>query len=178
MNKEDLDNIIKHYQDDISTIRTNRATPMLIESIKVEAYGSLMPLNQLAAISAPESSQLLIQPFDQAVIKDIEKALLESDLGLTPTNEGKQLRISIPPLTEERRNEFIKLVNQKAENARVSVRQKRDEAMKLVRQQEKAGTISEDDRFGEEKSIQELVDNATKEINNLAQEKELDLKTI
>ena len=176
--KDDLEHIIEYLKEELSGLRTNRATPILVENIKVDAYGSSMPLNQLATISAPEANQILIKPYDQNLIKNIEKSINESDLGFSPTNEGKQLRITIPPLTEERRNELVKIVGQKAEEARISIRKKRDEEMKIIKNNEKSGEISEDDKFKQEKTLQNEIDDTVNKVNNLASDKEGELKTI
>lgn len=178
MNDLDLQSIVEHLRDELATIRTNRATPMLVEKIMVEAYQSQLPINQVATIQTVDATSLLIRPFDKGTIKAIEEAIRASDLGLNPTNEGEQLRLSVPPLTAERRNELIKVVGQKAEAARVRARQIRDERMKDIRAREKSGDLSEDQRFSEEKNIQKMIDETVNEIDATAQEKEKALTTV
>lgn len=173
-----LTSVINHLHDELATLRTNRATPMLVEKIQVEAYQTRMPINQLATIQAPDATSLIIKPFDKSTIKQIEEAIQTSDLGLNPTNEGEQLRISIPPLTAERRNELIKVVGQKSEAARISIRQLRDESMKEIRAKEKAGDLSEDQRFAEEKTLQKKIDDAVATIDAAAEEKESELTKV
>ena len=149
---------LQALEDDLAGIRTGRASPALIERLSIEYYGSPVPLMQLATISVPEPRQLLIKPFDMNSIKDIEKAILASDLGLTPLNDGKVIRLNIPPLNEERRMELNKLVGNRCEDARIAIRNVRRDSIKDLRDFEKEKLISEDDLTRAEEDIQKLTD--------------------
>ncbi|MFC1663218.1 ribosome recycling factor [Patescibacteria group bacterium] len=178
MEQGKIDQIINHLKDEFSSLRTGRATPLLVEKILVDAYGSKMPINQLATINTPEPLSLSIQPFDQSNIKAIEEAIQKSDLGLNPVNEGKLLRIVIPAMTEERRTELNKLIKEKTELARVAIRKLRDESIKIIRQDEKSGSITEDDKFTFEKDLQKTVDENIKDINDLLADKEKEILSV
>lgn len=162
-------------QDDLSRIRTGRASPALVEKLPVEYYGSLTPLQQLASIAVPEPRQLLIKPYDITALKDIEKAIMTSDLGLTPNNDGKGIRLNLPPLTEERRLDLVKVVSGRVEEARVSVRNIRRDVIKDLREFEEEKMISEDDLLRAEKDMQEITDKFIEEINDLNEQKEQEI---
>lgn len=163
---------IKSLEDDLGTIRTGRASPALVERLSVEYYGNPTPIMQLATISAPEPRLLTIRPFDPGSIKDIEHALLASDIGLTPNNDGKLIRLNIPPLTEERRQELMRVVKSRAEEGRVSVRNVRRDTQNELREFEREKNISEDDLHRAEDDLQELTDKYIGEINNTSERKE------
>jgi len=169
---------IKSLQEDLAGIRTGRANPGLVEKLSVEYYGSPVPLIQLATISVPEPRQLLIKPFDAGSIKDIDRAIQSSDLGLTPINDGKVIRLNLPVLTEERRRELSKFVNNRLEEARVAVRNVRRDAIKDMREFEDEKLISEDDLKRGEEDIQKLTDRITKEITSIGAEKEKEIMEI
>jgi len=169
---------IKSLQDDLAGIRTGRANPGLVEKLSVEYYGSPVPLIQLATISVPEPRQLLIKPFDAGSIKDIDRAIQSSDLGLTPINDGKVIRLNLPVLTEERRRELSKFVNNRLEEARVAVRNVRRDAIKDMREFESEKLISEDDLKRGEEDIQKLTDKITDEITSVGTEKEKEIMEI
>ena len=149
---------IQSLEDDLSGVRTGRASPTLIERMSIEYYGSPVPLIQLATISVPEPRQLMIKPFDIGSVKDIEKSILASDLGLTPMNDGKVIRLNLPPLNEERRHDLIKQVHLRLEEARVSIRNIRRDVIKDLRDFEEEKMISEDDLKVGEEDIQKLTD--------------------
>ena len=169
---------IQSLEDDLMTIRTGRANPGLIEKLSIEYYGSPVPLMQLATISVPEPRQLLVRPFDASSIKNIEKAILASELGLTPMNDGKVIRLNLPPLTEERRRDLIKFVNHRLEEARVAVRNIRRDAIKDLRDFEEEKLISEDDQKRGEEDIQKLTERIGEEIDEIGKRKEQEILEI
>ena len=169
---------IQSLQDDLAGIRTGRANPGLVEKLSIEYYGAPVPLIQLATISVPEPRQLLIKPFDAGSIKDIDRAIQSSSLGLTPINDGKVIRLNLPVLTEERRHELTKLVNNRLEEARVAVRNVRRDAIKDIREFESEKLISEDDLQRGEEDIQKLTDKTIGEINSIGTEKEKEIMEI
>ena len=158
-----------------STIRTGRASSALVEGMKVDYYGTSTPLKQLAAVSTPDARLIVIQPWDKNALGDIEKSILKSDIGITPTNDGKVIRLSIPSLTTERRAELDKILKKIAEDGRVSLRTARHAAIESVRKAEKDKTITEDDKFKTQEEIQKLTDKHIKDLDTLlaAKEKEI-----
>jgi ribosome recycling factor len=166
---------IRALEDDLAAIRTGRASPALVEKLNVDYYGTHTPLLQLATISAPEPRLLALRPFDPASIKAIEKAILASDLGLTPNSDGKMIRLNIPPLTEERRHELVRVVKNRSEEARVSVRNVRRDAQNDLRDFEKEKIISEDDLKRGEDELQKLTDHYVDLINQTGQRKETEV---
>ncbi len=166
---------IRALEEEFQTIRTGRASSAVFEKIKVDYYGNPTPLNQVATISIPEARLVVIQPWDKSVISEIEKAIQKSELSLNPMNDGKVIRINIPPLTEERRKEFVKVAKNAAEQARVAIRNIRRDANDEVKKSQKSGDISEDDEKRLEDSIQKLTDKYVEEVNNLLEEKEKEI---
>ena len=160
---------------ELKRMRTGRASLSILDGMKVDYYGTLTPLNQMATLAVPESRLITIQPWDVSVIKDIEKAILKSDLGLTPSSDGKIIRISIPQLTEERRKELVKVVHKICEDHKVSVRNFRRESNELVKSMKKDGEISEDDAFKSQEQIQKITDEHIKLIDECYQEKEKEI---
>jgi ribosome recycling factor len=169
---------ITALEQTLVTIRTGRASPALIERLAVDYYDTPTPLQQLATITVPEPRQLLIKPFDQSSLKNIEKAILSSDLGLTPQNDGKVIRLSLPPLTEERRRELTKVVHHRLEEARVAVRNVRRAAHDDLREFEKEKLISEDDLKRGEVELQKLTDKYVAQIDEHGKRKEAEIKEI
>ncbi len=163
---------VRALEDDLGAIRTGRASPAIAEKVMVDYYGTPTPLIQLATISAPEPRLLTIRPFDPASIKDIERAIQSSDLGLTPSNDGKLIRLSIPPLTEERRHTLVKLVKSRTEEARVSVRNVRRDVHNDMREFENEKLISEDELHRGEDDLQKVTDDFTDQINAIGERKE------
>lgn len=163
---------LQSLEDDLAGIRTGRATPALVERLSVDYYGAPTPLQQLATFSVPEPRQIMIKPFDPSTIKEIEKAILVSDLGLTPSNDGKAIRLTLPPLTQERRQELVRVVNSRVEEGRVSVRNIRRDVIKDLREFENEKMISEDDLKRGEDEIQKLTDEYVEKMNRVAEEKE------
>ena len=166
---------IAALKNELKPVRTGRASLSLLDGIRVDYYGTLTPLNQMATLSVPESRLITIQPWDVSVIKEIEKALLKSDLGLTPSSDGKIIRISIPPLTEERRKEIVKTVHKICEDFKVSVRNIRRDANELIKGLKKDGDISEDDAFKSQDQVQKITDEHVKLIDECYKEKEKEI---
>lgn len=164
--------------ESLQSIRAGRANTSLLDKIYVDYYGQQSPLNQVASLSAPEARLLAIQPWDATLIPEIEKAIQKSDLGITPSNDGKVIRLVIPQLTEERRKDLTKLVGKYAEEAKVSIRNIRRDAMEDIKKAEKSKEISEDDRKTYEEDIQKLTDKYIKDIDGVAEEKEKELMEI
>lgn len=173
--RENMEKAIAALKKDLKRVRTGRASLSLLDGIKVDYYGTLTPLNQLATLAAPESRLLTIQPWDATVIKEIEKAILKSDLGLTPSSDGKLVRIAIPPLTEQRRKELVKVVNKICEEYKVSVRNIRRDANELVKEMKKEGDIAEDDAFRSQEKIQKITDDHIQLIDACYKEKEKEI---
>lgn len=163
---------VRSLEEDLAGIRTGRASPALVERLQVEYYGTPTSLMQLATISAPEPRLLTIRPFDQGSIKDIERAIQASDLGLTPSNDGKLIRLSIPPLTEERRHDLVKIVRSRSEDARVAVRNVRRDIHNDLREFEREKLISEDELGRAETELQRLTDEYVEHVNQAAEKKE------
>jgi ribosome recycling factor len=176
--EERMKGAITALEQNLATIRTGRASPALVERLMVEYYGTPTPLQQLATISAPEPRLLTIKPFDPSSLKDIERGILASDLGLTPSNDGKLIRLNIPPLTEERRKELIKVVHHRLEEARVAVRNIRRAAHDDLREFEKEKVISEDDLKRGETDLQKLTDKYIEKVDEHGQRKEAEIKEI
>ena len=174
----ELEKNLNFFKSEISTLSIGRATPHLVEDVAVDYYGTPTPLKQLATIAIPDPRTITIQPFDKSKIKDIEKAINLAQLGLNPNNNGDVIRIAVPQPTEERRKELAKLLNKILENTRIGVRNAREDAMKEVKSQEKNGEISEDDRFAEEKEIQEMVKEANAKLEEEAKKKEAEIMTV
>ena len=165
-------------REDLMTIRTGRASPALVERLPVEYYGSLIPLNQLATISTPEPRLLTIRPWDASALSAIEKAILKSDLGLTPNNDGKLIRLVIPRLTEERRQELAKIVARRVEEGRIAIRHCRRDAIADLRELEKEKLISEDDFYRGRDEVQKLTDRFIKIADEIGQRKIAEIKEI
>ncbi|WP_017813710.1 MULTISPECIES: ribosome recycling factor [Paenibacillus] len=165
---------IQALSRDLATLRAGRATPSILDRVQVEYYGSMTPLNQLANISTPDSRTLLIQPWDKSSLSDIERAIMKSDLGLTPANDGNIIRLSIPALTEERRAELVKLTKKFGEESKVAIRNIRRDANDDIKKLEKTD-ISEDESHGHQEDVQKLTDRFIKEVDNVlaAKEKEI-----
>ena len=169
---------IQSLDDDLSGIRTGRAAPALVEKLPVEYYGAPTPLMQLASISVPEPRSLMIKPFDPASLKNIERAILVSDLGLTPNNDGKQIRLNLPALTEERRHELVKVVHGRLEDCRIAVRNIRRDIHNDMREYEKEKLISEDDLKRGEEDLQKITDHNIEEINKHGHHKEQEIMEV
>jgi len=169
---------IQALEEDLGGIRTGRASPALIERLQVEYYGAPTPLIQLASISVPEPRSLLIKPFDPASLKAIDRAILASDLGLTPNNDGKSIRLNLPPLTEERRRELVRVVHNRVEEARVAVRNVRRDSIRDLREFEQEKMISEDDLKRGEDELQKITERNIEEINAVGERKENEIMEV
>lgn len=176
--EERMEKSIEALQNDLRTIRTGRATPALVEHIPVMYYGMPTPLQQLAVISVPEPRLITVRPFNAGDIGEIQKAILKSELGITPTNDGKVIRLVLPPLTEERRRELVRQVHKRVEEAKVSVRNIRRDANKLLETAEKEKAISEDDLHDAREEIQELLDRFIERIEKIGQAKEAEIMEV
>ena len=169
---------VDHARDSFNTVRTGRASASLLDRIEIDYYGTPTPLKQLATINVPEPRMLTIQPFDPGSVKGIEKAIMESDLGLTPSNDGKLIRLPIPQLTEERRKDLVKIVRNMAEEHRVAVRDIRRDAMKHLKELVDKGEVGADDERRAEDRVQKLTDEHTKHIDELLKHKEAEVMEV
>jgi len=173
-----MNSAISALEDNLAGIRTGRASPALVEKLPVEYYGAPTPLIQLATISVPEARQLLIRPFDPTTLKAIERSILASELGLTPNNDGKVIRLNLPPLTEERRHELGKIVHHRTEDAHVAVRNVRRDLIKDLREFEHEKLISEDDLTTGEEELQKLTDKMIEKINSISEKKQKEIMEV
>jgi ribosome recycling factor len=173
--RERMGKTVVALKSEFKKVRTGRASLALLDGIRVDYYGTPTPLNQMASLAVPESRLITIQPWDVSVIKEIEKALLKSDLGLTPSNDGKLIRIAIPPLTEERRKELVKIVHKMSEEHKVAIRNIRRDANELLKGFKKDGDISEDEAFKAQDQVQKITDEHIKLIDEVFQEKEKEI---
>jgi ribosome recycling factor len=175
---EKMDKAISVLKDELAGVRTGRATPALLQRVVVDYYGTPVPIQQLASFSVPEPRTLVISPFDRNAIAAMEKAIMGSDLGITPGNDGTVIRLSFPPLTEERRKELIKLVHHRGEEGRVAVRNIRRHSKEELERLERDGGISEDDLVRSEKELQKLTDKHISDIDEVVAHKDVELKEI
>lgn len=173
--RESMEKSIVALKNELNRIRTGRASLSILDDIRVDYYGTLTPLNQMASLSVPESRLITIQPWDVSIIKEIEKAILKSDLGLTPSNDGKLIRISIPSLTEERRKQLVKAVQKKSEEHKIAVRNIRRDSNDLLKGLKKDGDIAEDDAFRAQDQVQKITDEHTKRMDEICKEKEQEI---
>jgi ribosome recycling factor len=173
--KRKMDKVLEVMARDLSRVRTGRASVALLEGIKVECYGTSMPLAQVASLAAPESRLLTVQPWDPSLLADIEKALLKSDLGLTPANDGKLIRLPIPPLTTERRKELVKTVKKMGEEAKVALRNLRRDANEQVKDLKKEKHLSEDEAHRAQEEVQKITDEYIKKVDLQAADKEKEI---
>ena len=176
--EERMKGAIEALEEDLGGIRTGRASPALVEKLSVEYYGMPTPLMQLASISVPEARVLMIRPFDSATLRNIERAILASDLGLTPNNDGKVIRLNLPPLTQERRHDLVKLVHNRLEEARVAVRNVRRDGIKDLREFEHEKMISEDELEKGEDSLQKLTTKYIDLVNEIGVRKEKEIMEV
>jgi ribosome recycling factor len=173
-----MDKSVEAIRNEFATVRTGKAAPALLDLIKVDAYGSQMPLNQMATIAAPEPRLLVVQPYDPSQLGAIEKAIMASDLGLVPNNDGKIIRLPIPPLTEERRKELVRLTHKIAEEGRIAIRNIRHDANKRIHQAQKDGDVSEDEMHRQLKEVQDLTDKHIATIDQMLERKEQEVMEV
>lgn len=176
--KPEFEKAVEFLTHDLNSVRTGRASTLIVDGVKVPAYGQSQELRSVAAVSTPDSSTIQIEPWDAGIVKDIEKALIEADLGMSPNVVGRVIRLSVPPLTEETRKNLVKSIGKKVEEARIAVRNVRDDIKKMVEQMEKSKEIGEDARY----QLQEELDEVTKEVNErlekLGKDKEAQVMTV
>lgn len=172
---ESMNKAITALKNELMKVRTGRASLSLLDGIRVDYYGTQTPINQMASLSVPENRLITVQPWDVSVIKEIEKAILKSDLGLTPVNDGKLIRIAIPPLTEERRKELVKIVHKMCEDHKISVRNIRRDSNDLIKELKKDSEIPEDDAFRAQAKIQNATDDHIRIIDEIYKEKEKEI---
>ena len=173
--RERMDKSLAALKNDLKRVRTGRASLSILDGIRVDYYGTLTPLNQMASLSVPESRLIMIQPWDVSMIKELEKAILKSDLGLTPSNDGKIIRISIPPLTEERRKELVKIIHKMCEEYKVAIRNIRRDSNEMLKDYKKEGDISEDEAYKAPAQVQNITDEYIKLIDDVYKEKEKEI---
>lgn len=168
---ERMEESVSYLRSELKTIRAGRASPAMLNNVTVNYYGSQTPLNQVASVSAPQPDLLLVQPFDQNALEDIERGIMKADLGLNPNNDGEKIRIPIPPLSEERREELVETARERAEEAKISIRNIRRDAKNEIQEVVNSENLSEDVRYGAEEELQELTDAHTAEVDSLLDRK-------
>ncbi|MFO7695765.1 MAG: ribosome recycling factor [Anaerolineae bacterium] len=173
--EERMEKAIVSLRSDLMGIRTGRASSALLDRIRVEAYDSVLPLNQMATVAVPEARLITIRPWDVSTLGAIEKAIQKSDLGLTPNNDGRIIRLSVPPLTDERRHDLARMVNRRTEEARVAVRNLRRDALKALTDLEKEGEISEDEYFASRDDLQDVTNEYTGKADELGEQKQAEI---
>ena len=170
-----MEKAVRSLKSDLQKVRTGRASVALLDGVQADYYGTPTPLNQLANLTTPDPRLIVVSPYDKSVIGDIEKAIMKADLGLSPSNDGKVVRVPVPPLTEERRKELVKQVHRAAEDHKVGIRESRRDALSLLKDLESEGVLPRDDKHREEKKIQSLTDDMVKDIESVATQKEQDI---
>ncbi|MEJ5227974.1 ribosome recycling factor [Thermodesulfovibrio sp.] len=175
---EKMTHAVEVFKKDLSTFRTGRASLSILDNIKVDYYGSMVPLNQVATLGIPEPRMITIQPWEQRMIGEIEKAIMKSDLGLTPINDGKTIKINIPPLTEERRKQLVKVVKKRAEEARVAIRNIRRDIIEEIKKAEKDKKLSEDESRRAQDEIQKITNSFIEKIDQLLEQKEKEIMEV
>ena len=176
--RQRMEGAIEAVRREFAGVRTGKSSPSLLDVVRVEAYGSMMPLNQVGTVSAPEPRMLTVAPWDKTLIKAIEKAIRDSDLGLNPSNDGQVIRVPVPPLTEERRREYVRVLHKMAEEGRVAVRQARKDANDEVKHRQKDEGLSEDDVRREQSEVQKLTDQFIAKIEELLKHKEAEVMEV
>lgn len=176
--KEHFEKVLEHFHHELSSVRTGRANPALLSTVMVDSYGTKTPLQQVASVTVSDAKTLTISPWDKSQLQEIEKGIIAANLGFMPGNDGNVIRINLPPLTEDRRKEMVKLVGQMAESARIGVRQVREDIMKELKRGESEGDITKDDLVHEQKKLQDMVDSYNSQIKTGSEDKEQELMTI
>ena len=175
---EQFEKVLEHFHSELASVRTGRANPALLATVVVESYGSRLPLLQIASVTASDAKTLTISPWDKSQLTVIEKAIQAANLGFNPGNDGNVIRVNLPPLTEERRKEMVKLLGQMTENARIGVRNVREDILKRAKKAESDGDISKDGLSDVQKKVQEIVDTYNAQIKQTAEDKEKELMTV
>ncbi len=176
--KPELDKSIEHFREELGQLRTGRASATMVEGLMIDYYGSKSPLKQVASIAVPEPRIIVISPWDKDNLVNIEKAIRESQLNLNPNNDGQIIRINVPALTEERRRDLVKILNHKAEEARVAIRKHREAAWDEIQKAEKDGLMGEDDKFAGKDELQKVIDELNKKVEEIRTEKEKEILTV
>lgn len=176
--EDKMEKSLNNLNEEFATIRAGRANPHILDKIKIDYYGTPTPLQQVGNISVPEARMIVIQPWDASILKDVEKAILGSDVGITPTNDGKMIRLVFPELTEDRRKELVKDIKKKGENAKVAIRNIRRDAIDAINKKGKADGISEDEIKDYEDDVQKTTDSYVKKIESAVEEKSKDIMTV
>ncbi|QQS22641.1 ribosome recycling factor [bacterium] len=176
--KEQFEKAMEHFHHELSSVRTGRANPALLATVMVESYGSKVPLQQVASVTVSDARTLTISPWDKSQLGEIEKGITAANLGFNPSSDGQVVRVNLSMLTEERRKEMVKLVGQIAEQARIGVRQVREEILKAVKRAESDGQITKDDVASAQKKVQDVIDKYNEQIKNTASDKEKELMTV
>ena len=176
--KTRMDAALEAIRREFATVRTGKATPSLLDSVRVQAYGSQMPLNQVATVNTPEPSMIMVQPFDKTLLGDVEKAIMTSDLGLNPMNDGNVIRVPIPPLNEERRKEFVKILHKMAEDGRISIRHARRTVREEIHELVKEHELGEDEGRRREEQLEKLTHEYTDKIERMLKAKEEEVMAI
>jgi ribosome recycling factor len=169
--EEEMEESVSYLRSELRTIRAGRASPAMLENVTVDYYGSQTPLEQVASVSAPQPDLIVVQPFDRNAMEDIERGIMKADLGLNPNNDGEKIRIPIPPLSEERRKELVETSRERAEDAKISIRNVRKEAKNEIRRVVEEENFSEDVRYGAEEDLQEITDAHTERVEALLEQK-------
>lgn len=176
--KERMEKTINNFSEKLSEVRAGRANPAILNKVKIDYYGTPTPINQVAGVSVPEARLIVIQPWDASVLKEIEKAILASDIGINPNNDGKVIRLAFPELNEERRKELVKDVKKMAEEAKVAIRAVRRDGIEEAKKEQKEGNITEDDLKQSENEIQKLTDKHVEEIDKILENKEKEIMSV
>lgn len=176
--KERMEKSIGAFKEKLSEIRAGRANPAILNKVKIDYYGTPTPINQVAGVSVPEARLIVIQPWDVSVLKDIEKAILASDIGINPNNDGKVIRLAFPELTEERRKDLVKDIKKMAEEAKVAVRAVRRDGIETAKAEQKEGNMTEDELKQAENDIQKLTDTSVEEIDKILANKEKEVMSV
>lgn len=176
--RQHMDDALDAMRREFATVRTGKATPALLDTVRVEAYGSRVPLNQVATVNTPEPRLIVVQPWDKTVIGDIERGIQSADLGLNPSNDGNVIRVPIPPLSEERRKDMVRLLHKMAEEGRISIRHARQEANKEIKQRESDHEISEDDAHRQLDEVQQTTDEYITRIDEMMKSKEAEIMEV
>ena len=176
--EEKMDKTISVFNENLSEVRAGRANPAILNKVKIDYYGTPTPINQVAGVSVPEARMIVIQPWDISVLKEIEKAILASDIGINPNNDGKVIRLTFPELTEERRKELVKDIKKMAEECKVAVRNSRRDGIDLAKKSQKDGEMTEDELKQAENKIQEMTDKSIEEIDKILENKESEILAI
>ena len=176
--QEHMDKTLEHLRTELNAIRAGRASPSMVENVRVDAYGSSTPLNQLSSLSAPQADLIVVQPWDRSLLPDIERAIMAENLGLNPSNDGSIIRIPVPPLSEERRRDLVKTASSKGEDAKISIRNIRRSAKDELKTTQEEEHLSEDMRYWAEEKLQEMTDAHTDRVDTMLERKEKEIMEV